>query len=194
MFKHFIFIFVLLFCNLFVVQSQSPEKEYKNKVLQLELLIKGGDTNAMVELGNLYYYGYSKNDENITNYKKAYFWFEKAAFKKHITAMYNLGYFYENGIKVNLNPKKSISWYEKSAEAGNPLAMLALIKIYKDESSSFQNIERAKMWTSTLINTTENLNISFTKEDDFETSLLHFNKYGIFTPKLLLELRNISSN
>lgn len=194
MFKHFIFIFVLLFSNLFVVQSQSPEKEYKNKVLQLELLIKGGDTNAMVELGNLYYYGYSKNDENITNYKKAYFWFEKAAFKKHITAMYNLGYFYENGIKVNLNPKKSISWYEKSAEAGNPLAMLALIKIYKDESSSFQNIERAKMWTSTLINTTENLNISFTKEDDFETSLLHFNKYGIFTPKLLLELRNISSN
>ncbi|GGD87770.1 tetratricopeptide repeat protein [Planktosalinus lacus] len=194
MFKHFIFIFVLLFSNLFVVQSQSPEKEYKNKVLQLELLIKGGDTNAMVELGNLYYYGYSKNDENITNYKKAYFWFEKAAFKKHITAMYNLGYFYENGIKVNLNPKKSISWYEKSAEAGNPLAMLALIKIYKDESSSFQNIERAKMWTSTLINTTENLNISFTKEDDFETILLHFNKYGIFTPKLLLELRNISSN
>lgn len=196
MFKHFILIFILLFSNSFVGISQSPEKEYKNNILQLELLAKRGDTNAMIELGNFYYFGYSKNDETITNYKKSYFWFEKAAYKKHSTAMYNLGYFYENGIKVNLNLKKSISWYEKSSEAGNPLAMLALIKIYKNDSSSFQNIERAEIWTSTLLNTIENQNISIKGEDDFdyETSLLYFNKYGIFTPELYLELKNISAN
>lgn len=193
MFKPFIFTFILLFCNLIVGQSKSSEKELKNKVLQLELSAKRGGTNAMIELGNLYYIGYSINDETITNYKKAYFWYEKAAYKKHITAMYNLGYFYENGIEVNLNLKKAIRWYENSADAGNPIAMLALIKIFKENGSRFQNIESAEMWKTKLLYTIENLNNYFEEEEnfDYETSLLFLNKYGIFSPELFLELKGI---
>ena len=65
-------------------------------------------------------------------------WYEKAAAKGSIEAMYNLGLFYDK----NGESLKAKEWYEKSAAKGKIKAMYNLGVLYEDEGDK----EKAKEW------------------------------------------------
>ena len=48
-------------------------------------------------------------------------------------AMYNLGYFYENGFGVEKDNDKAIYWYKKSAEEGDLDAQKTLEELIKKD-------------------------------------------------------------
>ena len=57
--------------------------------------------------------------EPLKDYKKAAFWWEKAALKNHALAQYNLGLMYLDGIVVTKNRFRAVSLFKKSAAQGN---------------------------------------------------------------------------
>ena len=50
------------------------------------------------------------------NFKKAIYWFQKAAKHGDAKAQYNLGVLYEKGDGVSKNLRKAVKWYLKAAE------------------------------------------------------------------------------
>lgn len=73
-------------------------------------LAEGGDGNAMLELGRMYYY----HKRGIPqDYARAAKWFELAAEKDNATAMGYLGFMYANGRGVTRDKKTSETWYQK---------------------------------------------------------------------------------
>ncbi|GES98825.1 kinase-like domain-containing protein [Rhizophagus clarus] len=58
------------------------------------------------------------NNYNGQNYKKAFYYFQKAAKNGNKLAQYNLGNCYKNGKGVEQNKRKAFKLYQKSAEQG----------------------------------------------------------------------------
>ncbi|CAB4430201.1 unnamed protein product [Rhizophagus irregularis] len=71
----------------------------------------------MFNLANYYYNG--KGTEK--NFEKAFYWYQKAAEKGQIDAMYNLVAYYRNEEK---NFEKAFYWCQKAAENGHIDAIL----------------------------------------------------------------------
>lgn len=95
-------------------------KNQKNKIREMVLKITrkvaySGDPIGQYELGILY------NNTTIVkcNYKKAFYWFMKAAKQGHEKASNTIGFYYDHGIYVDKNEKKAIYWYKKAADAGD---------------------------------------------------------------------------
>ncbi len=51
--------------------------------------------------------------------EKAVEWHTRAAELGHATAMFNLGFCYENGYGVEKSAKKAVEWYARAAELGH---------------------------------------------------------------------------
>ncbi|MEX2350336.1 MAG: hypothetical protein WD554_05600 [Flavobacteriaceae bacterium] len=192
--KKLIYLFIFLFsigAYAQINQSKLSEAEFKHKVMQLEQKAIKGDVNAILALGNLYYSHFTNNQKN-NNLKKSYFWFEKAAFKKHNVGMYNLGYFNEQGLSTRVSLKKAIRWYESSAKTGNPLSMFKLIKIYRNENTKNYDLEKATYWSTLFFKITKDFYESnMDKEENVnEKFKQHFNKFGIVNSEMLIEIVN----
>jgi TPR repeat protein len=65
----------------------------------------------MEQLGYIYsngLYGFNRD------FKRAFYWYEKAAFAGSKSACWNLGYFYYYGYGVNRDLVKAKRWFDKS--------------------------------------------------------------------------------
>ncbi len=85
---------------------------------------------AMSELGNMYYTGQGVGKPD---YKEAIEWFEKAAKKGNLPAvyMYRLGHMYRNGQGLEKpDYKAAMEWFRKAAQMGNGNAMSELGSMY----------------------------------------------------------------
>ena len=76
-----------------------------NEMSADELFMRGED----------YFYG--KNGLRL-NHVEALQWYEQAAQRGHVEAMYSLGYMHAYGKGTSSNPKKAFDWYKKAAEQG----------------------------------------------------------------------------
>ena len=83
-----------------------------------------GDTNAMCDLG-VYYL-------NRKDKKNAITCFIQAAKKGHITATYNLGVCFQDGLGVRKNKKMAVKYFTQIAEKGHVKAMYNLGMYYYD--------------------------------------------------------------
>lgn len=93
----------------------------------LEKKAKGGDTAAMIEVGDCYFNGSGTNKDP----KKAKTWYEKAAKGGNIEAYQKLVACYSSWDGIEKNPQKAFEWTKKGAEAGDPQLKLALAKAYE---------------------------------------------------------------
>lgn len=89
---------------------------------RLDLLAKGGDTQAQVKLGEMYFGG----KEVPQDLRKAAALFLKAAKNGSPNASFYLGTMCENGRGMPKNSLKAMAWYLKAAEGGNAMAQLIL--------------------------------------------------------------------
>jgi TPR repeat protein len=82
-------------------------------------------------LGEEYYKG-NRSEGYPQDYKKAAYWYKKAAVKDNAVAhlaQYRLGDMYYKGLGVPRDYKKATEWYEKAAGQGNTEALAMLSKI-----------------------------------------------------------------
>ncbi|UZO08517.1 uncharacterized protein OCT59_028771 [Rhizophagus irregularis] len=99
------------------------------------------------------------------NYKKAIYYFQKAAEnghkiaqcdlgdcyrkaaeKGHITAQNNLGYLYQHGEGTEKDLNKAIYWYNKAAESGDKVAQFNLGYLYQYDEGTEKDLDKAIYW------------------------------------------------
>lgn len=99
-----------------------PDPNLPNDLKTLEKKAIAGDPAAQHDLGALY----ASGQVMPVNYKKAAYWFLKAAENGVANAHYNLGVMYHQGMGLKRNVKKALYWYRQAAAMGHPEALYNL--------------------------------------------------------------------
>ncbi len=89
-------------------------------------LAERGDTNAQVNLGNLYMRGLGVKQD----YHAAHRWYGQAARQGNVAGQSKLGIMYYYGLGVEENPAEAVQWFLKAAERGDPESALVLGMLY----------------------------------------------------------------
>ena len=97
---------------------------------------------AYNKMGECLYYGKGVPRD----YKKALYWYEKAANSGDADAQYNLGNMYYNGDGTPQDYEKAFYWYEKAANSGEFIAQYKLGKMYYYGEGVVQDYEKAFYW------------------------------------------------
>lgn len=106
----------------------------------IEEKARKGDAKSQHDLATIYASG---QNGNAADFKRAAFWFEKAAQGGIANADYNLGVMYHQGLGVKPDLAKAISWYRKAADQDHPEALYNLAIAYFEGVGVKQNIEMA---------------------------------------------------
>lgn len=118
---------------------------YEDAIKDLFTADKQGHMKAARYIGLCYENGYGVKKD----VKKAAEWFQKAADRGDITAMYDLGRLYETGTGVKQDYTKAKELYEKAAartdHVGAP-AMLALGHLYEEGLGTTRDLDMARSW------------------------------------------------
>lgn len=109
------------------VDIRGSENEYEALLDSCITAARGGNTQAAVNLGSLYYYGIGVEQ----NFSKAHKWWESAAEENHVKAIKRLGDLAAYGHGVQKDEEAAIAFYEKAIENGSVDAMVALGYIYR---------------------------------------------------------------
>lgn len=94
--------------NLYNLEGGYIEEDIKKCAYWTETAAKNGNTEAMENLGNMYYYGKGVKQD----YKSALYWLEKATSQGAEYSCYLLGKYYE----LQKQYKESAKWYRTYAE------------------------------------------------------------------------------
>jgi TPR repeat protein len=83
----------------------------------------------------------------LKKYKEAVSWFNKAAAKGNMEAMFNLGMIYQlgAGTEIPANEKEAVGWYQKAADKGHVNSMNNLGQLYLSEEG-IQDFKLALQW------------------------------------------------
>lgn len=110
-------------------------------ILLYQSEIAEGNTDAMLNLGSLYYAGRC----GVQNYSKAAAYYEMAEVAGSRMAAENLGYIWYYGRTGNVDYEKAFNYFVKAALAGEPRSMYKVADCYryghyvgKDETEAFQ--------------------------------------------------------
>ncbi|CAB4438298.1 unnamed protein product [Rhizophagus irregularis] len=85
---------------------------------------------------------------NRKNFEKAFHWYQKAAEKDHINAMFHLANIYYDGKGTEKNFEKAFHWFQKAAEKNHTYSMFNLATCYNNgEGIAEKNFEKAFYWS-----------------------------------------------
>jgi hypothetical protein len=113
-------------------------KDYAKAMKYSRIAADCGNTDAMVDVGNMYRLGYGVEK----NQAEAVKWFRIAAEQGNAVAQYNLGYSYVSGNGIEKNPTEALMWYRKAADQGIAKAQTILGLYYHQKGETAQ----AKKW------------------------------------------------
>jgi hypothetical protein len=91
---------------------------------------------------------YTKGKGVQQDFKKAFFWQEKAAKSEDANSQYHLGRFYQLGNGIEQDFEKARYWYEKSAQYGDINGLYAMGNIYRNGMGVAIDLPRAYGWYS----------------------------------------------
>ena len=116
------------------------KKDYIRAVEWYEKATESGNTNAMKNLGHMYFDAIGVKGDTA----KSVEWYKKAADAGDSGAIYAMGWLCRYG-SIN-NPEKALEWFLKSAAAGYAGAMTEIGDLYKDGSGVTQDYTEAMRW------------------------------------------------
>lgn len=116
----------------------APDSSLPENLVQLEKHAFNGMPEAQHDLATLYASGRLAQQD----YKRAAYWFNKAAEGGVANADYNLGVLFQQGLGVKQDVQKAIAWYEKAAELGHPEAMYNLGIAYVEGIGVTRNADK----------------------------------------------------
>ena len=108
------------------------------KLAELEQRAFAGEAEAQHDIATLY----ASGKLVAADFKRAVFWFSKAASQNVANANYNLGVMFQQGLGVRKDVNKALGWYEKAAELGHPEAMYNLGIAYIEGIGTARNLTR----------------------------------------------------
>ena len=101
--------------------------KYIEALSTLQPAAEGGHADAQYFSGLICYLAYC----GIVDYKKAAYWFERAARQDHVYAEEHLARLYEDGLGVQKDYKQALYWYSCSADHDNADALYSLGRMYE---------------------------------------------------------------
>ena len=124
--------------NVLDVASSIGFMTQSSEVLQDSSILK-----SLYKIGEIYYYG----DYGLSrNFKKAFYWYEKAANNGFANAQYNLALMYKKGEGVLRDYKKALYWYRKAANSGLAEAQSNLALMYDEGKGVLRDYKKALYW------------------------------------------------
>ena len=106
----------------------------------LKSLAQLGDTEAMRDVANYYYYG---EGGQAQNYAQAMQWLDSSATQNDPVAQNSLASMYRDGIGTEKNADKAAELYQKAADQGYAVAQYNLATMYIDGSDIPQDLTKA---------------------------------------------------
>lgn len=134
-------------CALTARQEEYAAETRKLEAKAKELIKKAesGDVSAMVKVAAIY----QATDDGLTqDYKKAFYWAEKAAKKGNAEGMGLLAALYSRGDGVEQDHEKAFEWSLKAAQKGDTDSMYFVGLNYYDGQGTDQNLQKAVQWLS----------------------------------------------
>lgn len=122
----------------YTVSVIPPDKKLPPEIAALEARAFDGVPEAQHDLATLYAAG----NVMAQDYKRAVYWFNRAADGGIANADYNLGVMFQQGLGVKKDLSKSVAWYERAAELGHPEAMYNLGIVNIEGIGVDRNIDR----------------------------------------------------
>jgi tetratricopeptide (TPR) repeat protein len=107
-------------------RAQDHMKNYQEALRDYKTVVDAGYTEAMVDLGAMYYFGHGV----VQNYRAAADYFTKAAAAGSNRALANLAAMYGDGRGVARDDAKSLDFAEKAVEEGNPYGLKIIADHY----------------------------------------------------------------
>ena len=101
-----------------------------------------GNTNAAVNLGNLYMRGLGVPQD----YTQARAWYEKAAMESNPIAEAKLGVIYYLGLGIEENRTRAAEWFQKAGDQGDAHSAMTLAEMYLAGDGIRQNRTEAYIW------------------------------------------------
>ena len=156
--------------------SSGKNKYSEVELRALRLAVQHGDIQAIYELGKLYQLGegvtqshrkafdlfeeaarlgsmQSQNSFNVgtdkevkEGYKRAVFWYERAARQGNATAQTNLGRMYFEGRGVKKDYEEAFYWFAKAVRQENSTAQVYLGKMYEEGKGVKKDYDKALHW------------------------------------------------
>jgi hypothetical protein len=127
-----------------------PDTSYDNDNEALKCyfnLAKIGDKNAEFNIGYYYFNEYDMTSfDDKEGKKKAFAWFNLAADKGQMDAMYYLAMMYETGLGIQEDLDKAFAIYLELANGGYIEAFYKLGRLYENGLGTFKDIQNAKKW------------------------------------------------
>jgi hypothetical protein len=123
-------------------RSQDHAKNYIEALRNYKTVVDAGFTEAMVDLGAMYYYGHGV----IQNYHTAFDYFSKAADAGSNRAVANLAAMYGDGLGVPRDAAKSLDLAEKAVEGGNPFGLKIIADHYFNDAGVERNYPMAAQY------------------------------------------------
>jgi len=124
------------------LQARSMLQNYQQgqKFDQLVKYFTKQPASLQYELGRVFW----SATELSRHQELAFFWYQKAAERKHPSAQTMMGYMHQTGKGTSENIALAAQWYEKAANQGEGMAMFNLASLYRKGSGVDQNFGRAK--------------------------------------------------
>lgn len=120
-------------------------RKLEGKAKELIKKAESGDVNAMVKVAAIYQ---ATDDGLPQDYKKAFYWAEKAAKKGNAEGMGLLAGLYSRGDGVEQDHEKAFQWSLKAAQKGDLSSMYFVGLNYYDGQGTDQNLQKAVQWLS----------------------------------------------
>ena len=107
-----------------------------------------GDAFAQCAMGDDYFFEAFDADIEYKDvlYKKALYWYHRAARKGHAASQYNLAYQYEHGLGTDADMEQAVYWYRRAANQGYGTAENNLGHLYETGNGLPQDYELALHW------------------------------------------------
>lgn len=92
-----------------------------------------GDAQAQCDMGDDYFFEAFDADieDKDVLYRKAIYWYHRAAQKGHAASQYNLAYQYEHGLGIEIDLEQAVYWYRRAANQGYGAAENNLGHLYE---------------------------------------------------------------
>lgn len=116
------------YADLDTAKEMLDQGNAEGAVEELEALAYGGDAEAMVLLGDLYFDGTGV----AANFSLAWSWYNRATRQGNAEAQYKLGRMMAEGQGAPRNELEALMLFEQAAEGGHPQAQLEAGLIYRD--------------------------------------------------------------
>lgn len=190
--KYIIFVLVcLLGVGVFFIYNNLHQKNItQNKLHNLEIKIRkkaqAGDVEAQIQLAKAYEEGGCFDQKHLLcfdrvkqDYKKAAYWYKKAAEQGNTEAQLDLGVMYMNGLGVDKNIDKFIEWYSKAGEQGNTIAQGVLGRYYFYGNVVDTDYKKAAYWYKKLIEQEDAANEFDLNEIGYNLGWIYYKGKGV---------------